>query len=74
MANVPQIEFFVFSYVSLDARNIFIQSKKRYCSLKCKNTNADVVIGSDVDAGTGRDGSKSDLLVLSPSSHSYKFC
>lgn len=73
VTNVPQTEMLASSYIH-DAVNIRIQSKKHYCSVKCKNTNIDVVIGSDVDAGTGREGYKLDLLVLSPSSPFYKFC
>lgn len=58
----------------MQGMNICIQSKKHYCSVKCKNTNIDVVIGSAVDAGIGREGFKLDLLFLSPSSPFYKFC
>ena len=71
MTNMPQIEISVFSYVLHDAKNILTQCKMYFCSVNYKNTNIEVVVGSEVDVGTGKDSSELDLLVLSPSN---KFC
>ena len=46
-----------------------------YCSTHCENTNVGIFfIDSGIDGGTEKEVSKLGLLVLTPSSPSYKFC
>lgn len=70
---MPQTENSVFSYISHYGRNILIQYKKYYYDVNFENTNTHNVTSSDVDVDTGTAGSKLVVLVLSPSSSSYKF-